>query len=90
MKYYKLDPGNVWNPLAKGKFKNFPCPCGSDLKVKKCCGSVDYMKKDLANQINGICDLGTKEVFQGTANFNKKRREEAKITKESNEQKEDK
>jgi uncharacterized protein YecA (UPF0149 family) len=25
-------------PFKKGRFRNFPCPCGSGKKTKKCCG----------------------------------------------------
>lgn len=27
------------HPLLKGRNRNNPCPCGSGLKVKKCCGA---------------------------------------------------
>ena len=74
MKVYTPKPGNDWNPLAKGKFKNFACPCGSDLKVKKCCGTVSYMEEGMAASLKSLCALGTKEAFQGTSDFNKKRR----------------
>lgn len=25
------------NPLKKNKYRNLPCPCGSQVKFKKCC-----------------------------------------------------
>lgn len=35
---FRLSEGWVSNPLHSGRVRNLPCICGSEKKVKKCCG----------------------------------------------------
>lgn len=48
------------NPLAKGKYRNAPCVCGSGKKIKKCHGrdhAIDVLK---LNEINRLIDKNNK------------------------------
>lgn len=48
------------NPLAKGKYRNTPCICGSGKKIKKCHGrdnAIDVLK---LNEINRMIDKNNK------------------------------
>lgn len=40
------------NPLAKGKYRNDFCPCGSGKKVKKCHGTISSVKRGELDSIN--------------------------------------
>ncbi len=44
-----LEPGYEWNPLKK--YRNWPCPCESGLKVKRCCGQFEAIPVDVADKI---------------------------------------
>ena len=53
------------NPLAKGKFRNMQCICGSGKKVKKCHGrdhAIDVLK---LNEINRLIDKNNKAYEAG-------------------------
>jgi hypothetical protein len=41
MNAYSPAPGYVWNPLKR--HRNFPCPCGSGKKIKRCHGRFDAL-----------------------------------------------
>lgn len=43
-----MTPKKYFNPLAKSKMRNFPCVCGSKIKMKKCCGK-DYIISSFEN-----------------------------------------
>lgn len=47
-----LKPKFQWNPLKKLQ-RNEPCPCGSNLKFKKCClnGLPDALPSEQADHI---------------------------------------
>ena len=48
---YRPKEGYVENPLRTGKYRNMKCICGSEIKVKKCCGRKLYLEKDYAEAI---------------------------------------
>ena len=43
MRYLVPASGYSQNPLCNSKIRNFSCPCGSQKKIKKCCGRVNYI-----------------------------------------------
>lgn len=47
----KDKPLRYKNPIASGKFRNDPCPCGSGKKIKKCHGVKDVLSKDELDSI---------------------------------------
>lgn len=46
---YSPREGYEWNPL-KG-YRNIPCPCGSGVKAKRCCGQFDTLPVKVAEKI---------------------------------------
>lgn len=50
MQFRKAAPGYKKNPL-KGCNRNAKCICGSEKKIKKCCGKFEWMEEDLAIDI---------------------------------------
>lgn len=54
MRVYYPEAGNVDNPLKNGKVRNLPCPCGSNIKIKKCCGTVYSVTPELAKDLDAF------------------------------------
>ena len=46
-----IKPAKYKNPIAKGKYRNNPCVCGSGKKIKKCHGMKEVISKDEYDQI---------------------------------------
>lgn len=73
MSRYRLNPGNVHNPLHKGNNRNTPCLCGSGKKSKKCCGIPYFIKEDDLKIIKSLKEDEAKDINRLAAEgFNEK------------------
>lgn len=45
---YRPQDGFSRNPLSSGNIRNGSCICGSQIKIKKCCGLFRYIRSDYA------------------------------------------
>jgi hypothetical protein len=67
MKAYSPAPGHDWNPLRR--YRNIPCPCGSNRKAKHCHGRPETlplgMIEKVKDYLRGLSAQGFIEVRKG-------------------------
>jgi hypothetical protein len=51
VKCWEAKPGYAFNPLNRIN-GNLKCTCGSNLKIKKCCGMIRYIPEEKAEVIS--------------------------------------
>ena len=66
---YRPSKGYGANPLFHGKLRNFFCPCGSQQKVKKCCGRIMYIPQ---KYIEGLSEWAA-QIQQGETEYGRER-----------------
>lgn len=65
MPAYTPSPENDWNPLRA--HRNIPCPCGSQMKAKRCCGRFDVLPKATVKAVKDhLRALSARGVIRGS------------------------